>query len=378
LVASIAMFAACGSRATTQTAPGSIGSSQPVEVMSSMPSVGSLSVNAAAHTSTTLETGASLDGGATGSVQSTSSISTIPIDQTSGQAASPTSVSPPTSLAPWPDATTTTTGVIITMAPSTTEQPRQSPIESSWNPAVVITPEDYDRTVAVSVGDTVALIAPTGDGADFIDRNYPQDSFGVDADLLRVVAFGGDCPATSICAAWAAVDAGVATIAPPFTSSTPSCGSSDDASATTYCEQPGVSTDQTISVEIGVGARAVTRIGSSDDGTSIAVPVGSIVDVHLDEVTSRIYKGGEPLTPEYWHAPSSTTSGVLVAIGQAAPVRCHNDALGLHDCLSLLAVAPGMTTLTFVSGYTCDFGGCGPQPTYATQTFTLTIAVTPR
>lgn len=158
----------------------------------------------------------------------------------------------------------------------------------------------------------------------------------------------------SICAAWVAVDAGTATINPP-----------------------NASPDQAVSVTIGVGARAVARIGSSDNGASIAVPIGSIVDVHLDEVSSRVFKAGEPLTPEFWQAPSSTPSGVLVAIGQAAPTRCHNDALGLHDCLSLLAAAPGMTTLTFISGYTCDFGGCDPDPTYETQEFTLTIAVTP-
>lgn len=345
VVASIAMFGACGSGATTLAAQGSIGSSQPVEVMSSMPSVGpSSDSNTAAQTSTTLETG--------------------------------TSVNAVTSLAPWPNATTTT-GVMVAMAPSTTEQPRPSPIEPSWNPAVVITPQDHTRTAAISVGDTIGLIAPIGTDSDFIDRNYPQDSFGVDADLLRVVTFGGDCSAASICAAWVGIDAGTATIEPPLTSSTQICGPSNDTSSTTNCEQPGASTEQTISVAIGVGARAVTRIGSSDDGTSVAVPVGSIVDVHLEEVTSRMYTGGEPMTPEFWHAPSSTRSGVLIAIGQAAPVRCHNDALGLHDCLSLLAVAPGMTTLTLVSGYTCDLGGCGPKSTYATQKFTLTIAVTP-
>ena len=44
------------------------------------------------------------------------------------------------------------------------------------------------------------------------------------------------------------------------------------------------------------------------------VPVGSIVDLHLDEVTSRMYTGGEPMIPEYWHAPVSTSSGVVVAM----------------------------------------------------------------
>ena len=354
------MFAACGSVATTRTARGSAGSSEPLEVLSSMPSLGSSSdSNVAGQANTSIETGTSVASGTsvapstTMSVESTSLTGEISIEQTTVQVASTTGPSRTTSLAPWPDATTSTTNVVATMAPSTTEQPRPSPIEPSSSPAVVITPENHTQTVAISVGDVIALVAPTIAGTDVIDRNYPQDSFGVDADLLRVVAFGGDCPAASICAAWVAVDAGLATIQPPLT------------------------TDSTISVAIGVGARAVKRIGSPNDGSSVAVPVGSIVDLHLDEVASRMYRGGEPATPEYWHAPSSTRSGVLVAIGQAAPVRCHNEALGLHDCLSLLAVAPGMTTLTFVSGYTCDFGGCGPNPTWATQKFTLTIAVTP-
>ena len=102
-----------------------------------------------------------------------------------------------------------------------------------------------------------------------------------------------------------------------------------------------------------------------------------MIDIHLDEVNSRMYSAGAPMTPEYWNTPTVTNPGVLTAIGGEAPTLCTSEALGRHDCLSLLAAAPGMTTLTFESGYTCDFGGCSPTTTYTTRTFSLTIAVTP-
>jgi hypothetical protein len=273
-----------------------------------------------------------------------------------------------TSIEPWP-AETTTTLVLAGPPPSTTESPRPSPASPGWAPAIVLTPTDHPGNVSVSVGDTIGLIVPVdqADPEQFFDRNYPQDSFGVDADLLRVASFGGVCPSDAVCAAWVAVDAGTTTIQPPAVAYAQTCV------PVTACAGDNGST----TVTIGIGDHPLQRVGQDADGSSIVVPVGSIVDVHLDEVNSRMYKPGDALTPEYWQAPTATTVGVVEPIGQDAPTRCQNGQLGVHDCLSLLATQPGMTTLSFESRYTCDLGDCNPEPTYRTRTFTLSIVVTP-
>ena len=275
-----------------------------------------------------------------------------------------------TSLHPSPD-TTTTTIVFDTMPSSTTEQPQPSPVSRTWAPVLVLTGDHHPERVSVAVGDTIALFADLSSGPPPVVSSSPQNSFGVDPYLLRVIAYAGDCPVGAFCAAWIAVDAGTSPIETTILQPNP-CQLDGGATAeTTSCST------WTTSVSIGIDQHPVSRIGPDADGTSIAVPVGAFIDIHLDEVSTRMYPAGAPATPEYWNAPTATNPGALVAIGQEAPTLCTSVAFGRHDCLSLVATEPGMTTLTLESGYTCDVDACSPTATSTTQTFTLTVAVTP-